>query len=56
MYTIDELLAIIKERIDPDELIDLLGVTTEELVQDLFERIADNREKIIEYLELTDDE
>lgn len=55
MHTLDELLAIIKERIDPDELIDILGLTTDDLVQELFEKIADNRDKIIEYLELEDE-
>ena len=55
MYTIDELLNIIMERVDPDELIDLLGITTDDLCQALFEEIADNRDKILEHLDLEDE-
>jgi len=55
MHTLDELLELIKERIDPDELIDILGLTTEELVQELFEKIADNRDKIVDHLNIEDD-
>jgi len=55
MHTLDELLALIRERLDPDELIDVLGLTTDELVQELFEKIADNRDKLIDYLEIEDE-
>lgn len=41
-YTLEELCALLKERVDPDLLIDELGLTTEDIV-DRFEDIIESR-------------
>lgn len=41
--TLGELIQIIKMRVDPDELVDLLGLSTEELVWRLSDEIAEQR-------------
>ena len=46
----ETLLELIREKCDPDELIDILGLTTEELVDRLYDDIIENKEAF-EYLE-----
>jgi hypothetical protein len=53
MKTADELLQIVKERVDPDLLVEALEITTEELVLAFPDKILDNRYKFsdLEYEE-----
>lgn len=39
MYTLEELKELLKERVDPDLLVDELGLTTEELVERFEDKI-----------------
>lgn len=45
MLTANEFLDAVKDRIDPDLLVEILELTTEELVQAFEDRVLDNRYK-----------
>lgn len=49
-----ELRDLIVEQVDPDELIDVLGLTTEDLVDALWEYITENRDRFA-YLYMDDE-
>ena len=49
---VDELIEAINSKLDPDELVEVLDLSTEVLSEALRDYIVDNNEKIQEYLEL----
>jgi len=51
MYTLDELVEKLLDRYDPDDIIDLLGITSEDLLEQFQHRIADNYDKVTEAVE-----
>lgn len=56
MLTIDELKERIIEQIDEVDIIDLLGLTTEDIVNAFEYRIEELESKIVKELELTNEE
>jgi hypothetical protein len=56
MLTHNELKEKIIEQVDEVDLLDLLNITTEDLVAAFSDRVEDNVEYIIEQLELTEEE
>ena len=50
-----KILDIIKERVDPEELIDILGMETDELVELLHDTILDNVDRF-DYLDTEEEE
>jgi hypothetical protein len=49
-----ELIELINERLDPEEVVDALGLTTEELTILLWETIYENKDRFA-YLQLDDE-
>lgn len=49
--SIKQLMRLIGERVDPDELVDILGYSTDRLCLLLRKEIINNREKFEEYLD-----
>ena len=49
---VDELIEAINSKLDPDELVEVLDLSTEVLSEALRDYIVDNNQKIQEYLEL----
>jgi len=50
--TIDELSDILKERLDPDLIVEILDISSEELVDRFTDLIEDRKETIIQYVEI----
>lgn len=55
-YTIEELLEAVENRLDADELLDILDLDMEELVEYLADAIIEQRKKFIDRLDLGDDD
>lgn len=51
MYTLEELKELLKERVDPDTLVDALSLSTEEIVEAFEDRIMERVPKMIELVE-----
>jgi hypothetical protein len=56
MLTLQELKEKIAEQIDEVDFVDLLGLTTEDLIEAFSDKIEDNIEKFINNLELPEEE
>lgn len=52
--TIDEISDILKERVDPDLLIELLDLSTEDIVDRFPDVIEDRRHSLLEYIDDTE--
>ena len=52
----DWLFRLIQDRLDPDEVVDILGIGVGELCLSLRKHILLNREKFEEYLDIYDEE
>jgi hypothetical protein len=52
----DNLFTLIQDRMDPDEVVDLLGMGTGELCLRLRRQVLDNRERFEDYLGIYGDE
>lgn len=51
MYTLEELKELLKERVDPDLLVDELGLTTEEIVDRFEDRIEQRMSRMFRLVE-----
>lgn len=52
----ENLFSLIQDRLDPDDVVDILGIGTGELCLALRKQILDNRERFEEFLEPYGDE
>lgn len=52
----EKLIELIHERVDPDELIDILGLTTEDLTNLLYDVILASRQKFYYLIDEEEDE
>lgn len=52
----NKLFQLIQDRMDPDEVVDLIGIGTGELCLLLRRRILENRERFEDYLDIYDEE
>jgi hypothetical protein len=48
MLTLDELLAKLAETLDPDEILELLDISSEDLLEAFSERVGDKYDRIVE--------
>lgn len=51
MHTLEELKELLKERVDPDLLVDELGLTTEEIVDRFEDRIEQRMSRMFRLVE-----
>lgn len=51
MFTLEELKELLKERVDPDLLVDELGLTTEEIVDRFEDRIEQRMSRMFRLVE-----
>lgn len=51
MFTLEELKELLKERVDPDLLVDELGLTTEELVDRFEDKIEQRMSRMFKLVE-----
>ena len=47
MLTLDELIMKLGEELDPDELLELLDISSEDLLEAFAERVADKYDRIV---------
>ena len=52
----DKLFQLIQDRMDPEEVVDLIGIGTGELCLRLRRNILENRERFEDYLDIYDEE
>ena len=52
MRTLEEIKELISERVDEVDIIDLLNLTTEDIVNAFEDRVEERLDKIISYLEI----
>ena len=56
MMTLDELMVKVSETLDPEEIVDLLHLTSKEIVEAFDEKIAEDYERIINDLSIEQDD